>query len=77
MVRMEGEHQEVQSDTRHEPHEHAYKRLLVGFVTIVLLGVFFFYVWPYWGDAIQEACLGDGEVCGVSLPGTAVDDTQK
>ncbi len=63
---------EPQSDstveTRHEPHEHAPRRLIIGVVTLALFLLIGGYVWAHWGEEIQEACFGDGEVCTVELP---------
>lgn len=57
-------------DTKHEPHKHAKSRVLIGIGAILLLllaGI----VWSRWGNAIQEKCFGDGEVCEVELPAEA------
>lgn len=55
-------------DTRHEPHEHAPRRLIIGIVALVLFLLIGGFVWAQWGEEIQETCFGDGEICTVELP---------
>jgi len=52
-------------DTKHEPHEHARPRILIGLGAIVLL-LLVGLVWSRWGDAIKEKCVGE-EVCTVDV----------
>lgn len=61
----------VQEDgaTQHELHRHARSRLVIGIGSILLIVLFFFIIWPKWGEDIKEVCLGDGEVCELSIPG--------
>jgi len=74
---MEEEVQEQPVDTQHEAHRHARTRLVLGIVAFVVLGVFFFYIWPRWGESIKETCFGDGEVCAVPIPGATIEGTQE
>lgn len=69
--------EETVLDTKHEPHEHAHKRLLLGILVFLLLVTFFFYIWPHWGEKIKETCLGDGEVCAVSLSNATISGTEE
>lgn len=56
-------------ETRHGPHAHALRRILIGIgaIACIVLGSI---LWGKWGSGIQEACFGDGEVCSVELPDT-------
>jgi len=60
----------MQSDTQHEPHEHARPRLMIGIGAVILVLIIGFFIWSKWGADIKEACLGDGDACTVELPNT-------
>jgi hypothetical protein len=56
-------------DTRHRPHAHALRRILIGIgaIACIVLGSI---LWGRWGNDIKEVCFGDGEICSVELPDT-------
>lgn len=57
------------STTQHELHRHARSRLVIGIGAVLLIVLSVFVIWPKWGESIKEACLGDGEVCELAIPG--------
>lgn len=57
------EEQGVQTKTHHEPHEHARSRTVLSIIAIMSLLVTGGIVWAWWGEKIQDACFGEGEVC--------------
>jgi heme/copper-type cytochrome/quinol oxidase subunit 4 len=56
-----------ENDTGAVAHEHASKRLLIGFGALVLLSVVGFLIWLNWGAEIKESCFGENGVCSVDL----------
>jgi len=62
------------SETLHEPHEHAHKRLVVGVGAVVALAVLGGIVWALWGEEIHEACFGSDGACEVELSPELVEN---
>lgn len=53
------------SETLHEAHPHAHRRVIVGIVAILLVFVLGGIVWMFWGDRIERACLGISGGCPI------------
>ncbi len=72
----EGEEVETLPDTRHGPHPHASKRLLVGIGSVVLItaGV---VIWIFWGEEIKEVCTGSNGACTVEIPVSPLEAQQQ
>lgn len=59
--------------TKHEPHEHAHKRVLIGIGAVVVVAIVS-VVWARWGGEIKEACFGK-DVCTVEMATTTLMQT--
>ena len=63
---------EVENETKHEPHQHARPRLLIGIAAIVVVALMGF-IWSRWGETIKEVCFGEDGACPVELPDTPME----
>ena len=55
-----------QEDVRHQPHEHARPRVLLGLAAVALIAVGWL-AWARWGETVKQACLGEDGACEVDL----------
>ena len=64
---------ETQRDTMHEPHPHASKRVILGFIAVISVFVLGGIIWAQWGERIEEVCFGDDESCEVILDDDVIE----
>ena len=54
-------------ETKHEPHMHAKRRILVGTIAL-LFAIIAFFTWVQYGEGIKEWCTGGDEgACTIDL----------
>jgi hypothetical protein len=64
----------AQSETQHEPHPHAPKRLIIGVLAVIVVFVLGGIIWSRWGNQIERICFGE-ESCDVEPVGEYVEGT--
>lgn len=63
------------SETQHEPHEHASRRVVIGVTATVLIFVLGGFIWSRWGDAIEDICFGEEGACRVEPAPSPADES--
>ena len=54
------------SDTMHEAHPHASKRVVLGVTATIVVFVLGGIIWSRWGERIEEVCFGEDESCNIA-----------
>lgn len=57
---------EIASETMHEAHPHASKRVIIGVTAAIVVFILGGIVWSQWGERIEEVCFGEDEACDVT-----------
>lgn len=60
-----------QTNSQHEPHEHAPRRVIIGITAVALVFILGGFIWSRWGDTIEQACFGNGaDACKIDSSGS-------